>query len=445
MKKTKVFFMTLLIAIVLLGFSGKSLAFDLSNITSKPVELFKYIAQKLGFSDNDEEATQTVKPSKTLTVKQTNTEIPYQPESDAESFYLELYPDDIIFPVFSGEVPGVYGWRDYNDKININYRSEDWYLRIGSRTGELFSLFADELSYIPLWQTKVEYLNDLPWKSFSQLNAELFLESTFSRFSRQPIFESSGLNPEGINEISSLSSGFMDYGFRINALVENAKIGLYGWYGNNSNPLNTTSILEAQSIAPDFLWRTLNSENYQGSNNIAATVSYKLPFMRYFHQGMSPTVRLETAYRFGTNEYENTNYIKGYDEWKVGMAYEGSNHLDWLSPYGINWGVGYNYYTVVSDDLDNMDNLRRSYSSYSGNINASTYWFDMRLNTMFMYLYDRHSRGSMTVLNATYSPDWRWSYGIKANFYYGKKDRDNKDLKNISELVTTFTATYRWD
>jgi hypothetical protein len=68
----------------------------------------------------------------------------------------------------------------------------------------------------------------------------------------------------------------------------------------------------------------------------------------------------------------------------------------------------------------------------------------MKLYTMFMYLYDRQTRGSMTVLNATYSPDWRWSYGIKANFYYGDKDGDSKEFKEKSEVVS-LTATYRWD
>ena len=125
------------------------------------------------------------------------------------------------------------------------------------------------------------------------------------------------------------------------------------------------------------------------------------------------------------------------------MAYEGNNRIDWLSPYGINWGVGYNY-TVTLDDLNILDNLKEGHGSHSGNINANTYWFNMKLYTMFMYLYDRETRGSMTVLNATYSPDWKWSYGIKANFYYGKKDEEGNELDDTSELVT-FTATYRWD
>jgi hypothetical protein len=62
-----------------------------------------------------------------------------------------------------------------------------------------------------------------------------------------------------------------------------------------------------------------------------------------------------------------------------------------------------------------------------------------------MYLYDSESRGGMTILNATYSPSLRWTYGIRANFYNGNKEINNeKGVIRNPELVS-FTATYRWD
>ncbi len=437
MKKAKYFFIALLAAVNLLGFAGTSLAFDLSKIYEKPVEFAKYVAQKLGFGDDEEE--QKVKPDETLTVKE-SADFPYSPESNTEFFDLDLYTIDPSMPLFNDELRNIYGWQNYNEEINYNYGSEGWYFRMGSRTGEIFAPFAYKSANIPLWQTKVEYLTALPWDSFSQLSAELFIESTFSQ---QQVPGLNGLHPEYINEIYSHSPEYQEYGLRVNAVVKNAKIGLYGWYRNDADPLSTASLLDVQGASSDYLWRALNSDYYQGSNNLAATVSYELPFMSYFHQGMAPTVRLETAYKFGSNESENNNLVKGYDQWKVGMSYEGNNRLNWLNAYGINWGVGYNY-TVTLDDLDIMDNLRRSNYSHSGNINANTYWFNMKLYTMIMYLYDRETRGSMTVLNATYSPDWRWSYGIKANIYYGKKEYERKMLNDNIEQVT-FTATYRWD
>lgn len=60
MKKTKVFFMKLLIGIVLLGFSGTSSAYDLSKWTSKPVEWAKQVAQWLGYEDKDDKRPVTV-------------------------------------------------------------------------------------------------------------------------------------------------------------------------------------------------------------------------------------------------------------------------------------------------------------------------------------------------------------------------------------------------
>ena len=70
MKKTKALFMAMIIAITLLGFSGTSMAFDMSKITAKPVEFVKYIAKKLGFGDSDEEKPKETKPARELAVKE---------------------------------------------------------------------------------------------------------------------------------------------------------------------------------------------------------------------------------------------------------------------------------------------------------------------------------------------------------------------------------------
>lgn len=437
MKKTKVFFIAMLIAINLLGFSGTSLAFDMSKITSKPVEFAKYIAKKLGFGDSDEEKSKEIKPAQELAVKEP-AESTYNPDSNTVS--LNYNAIDLNRSVFADGFSETYGLQNDSEKINYYYGDEDWYFRIGSRTGEILTPFAYESSYIPVWQTKMEYLTDLPWGSFSQLSTELFLESSFSR---QQTWGPDSTYLDSINETFGFGPDNMEYGLSINALVKDAKISLYGWHGNDVSPFGSVSLIDVQGASSDPLWQAFYSDYYQGSNNVAAAISYELPFMNFFHQGMSPKVRLETAYRFGANNFENGSLIEDRDQWKVGMAYEGNNRINWLNNYGINWGIGYNY-TVTLDDIDAMDNLRQSYSSHSGNINANTYWLNMKLYTMFMYLYDRQTRGSMTVLNATYSPDWRWSYGIKANFYYGKKDGDSEDFKEKSEQVT-LTATYRWD
>ena len=164
--------------------------------------------------------------------------------------------------------------------------------------------------------------------------------------------------------------------------------------------------------------------------------------MSFFHQGLSPTLRLETAYTFGTTRSDYSGTIDNHDKWKVGMSYEGINRINLLhSSLKINWGIGYNYTTSVNDS--NIENLGETFDSHSGNVYANTYWNNLKLYTMFMYLYDRETREGMTMLNATLSSDWRWSYGISANFYYGKKGRNDDTLNNTEQV--TFTATYRWD
>lgn len=438
MKKTKVFFMTLLVCITLIGFSGTSLAFDLSTITEKPVKFAKYIAKKLGFGDDDEEKTPKAEPANDLTIQE-STELTDNSENKTKPIYYNLSEIDISSPLASDEFGKANSWQGYREKSNLTY-GEDWYFKIDSRAGDIFLPFSYKSPNTSVLQTKVKYSSELPWETFSEISTEFFLESAFSR---QQVSGPEGMYPEDINEVFSLGSDNMDYGIRVNALVKDAKIGFYGWYGNDLNPLSHTFLLETQDITSESLWRAMNSGYYVWSNNLAATVTYELPFMRFFHQGMSPTVRFETAYRSTANKPEYSGINEVYDQWKLGMAYEGNNRVEWLNTYGINWGVGYNY-TVSLDDMGTEDNSKKGYGSHSGNISANTYWFNMKLYTMFMYYYDRETRGSMTVLNATYSPDLRWSYGIRANFYNGKIDIDHKELNDNKELVT-FTATYRWD
>ena len=65
---------------------------------------------------------------------------------------------------------------------------------------------------------------------------------------------------------------------------------------------------------------------------------------------------------------------------------------------------------------------------------------------MFMYLYDNESREGTTIFNATYSPNLRWTYGIRAQFHNRKKnDLNNKEIIKDSSELMSFTATYRWD
>ncbi|MBN2418291.1 MAG: hypothetical protein JXL81_02820, partial [Deltaproteobacteria bacterium] len=138
MKKTRVFFMTLLVAITLFGFSGTSLAFELSDITAKPVQFFKYIVQKIGFGDDDEEKAQKAEAVETPSDKQSSADIPYYYINDTESVYLDLYPADLIIPLSSEWGTDKYEWLYYHEKISYNYENKEWYFRIGSRAGKSY-------------------------------------------------------------------------------------------------------------------------------------------------------------------------------------------------------------------------------------------------------------------------------------------------------------------
>ena len=455
MKKSKRFFMTLLVALILLGFSGTSSAFDLSSITDKPVEFVKYVAKKLGFGDDDDiKSTDSEPENKTLAANET-VESPYTSENKSKLYdSLNTGFDDEIFNAEYlkssndglAQAFSLYGWQYLGDEANFNLVGENWNFRVVSKSGEIIAPFdflnrkdrsAFESAIVPVWMTRMDYQANLPWESIPQLNVEFFLKSAFySQYS----FGSNDLSFEGIGDTSNLSPDIFGYGFSVSAPFNNSVLSLHGWYGEQSFSPTLSSLDDLRNNA-DLWLQMLDSGYYRGNNNLAAALSYKLPFMSFFHQGLSPTLRLETAYSFGSAR-SDFGGIENYDQWKVGMAYEGTNRVNLRnSSIGINWGVGYNY-TVVTDDL-NLENLGETYEAHSGNVYANTYWNNLKIYTMFMYLYDRETRESMTMLNATLSSGWRWSYGIRANFYYGNKDRDNDALSNKEQV--SFTATYRWD
>ena len=141
MKKTKALFMAMIIAITLLGFSGTSLAFDMSKITSKPVELVKYIAKKLGFGDSDKEKPKETKPAQKLTVKEP-AESTYNSDSNNVSFNYNAI--DLNRSVSADGFSEAYGLQNDSEKINYYYGNEGWHFRIDSRTGEIIAPFAYE-------------------------------------------------------------------------------------------------------------------------------------------------------------------------------------------------------------------------------------------------------------------------------------------------------------
>jgi hypothetical protein len=240
----------------------------------------------------------------------------------------------------------------------------------------------------------------------------------------------------------SFSHEIPDYSIKITGPLKNTSIDFYRWYGDSINPLSITD----KNFDPQTVSAFEQKMNGESINNgtMAARFSYNLPFLSILHQGIAPAVSLESSYRFDRPSYTTTGLQEADYRWKTGISYKGNNLINLpVSSVGINWGVGYDY-NAAPDNFNSFENSHGTNGYHSGNIFAGSYWYNLKLYTMFMYLYDSESRGGMTILNATYSPSLRWTYGIRANFYNGKKEVNGKGLSNNPELVS-FTATYRWD
>jgi hypothetical protein len=250
-----------------------------------------------------------------------------------------------------------------------------------------------------------------------------------------------------IKDTFSLSNETPDYNIRISGPFQNTSIDIYGWHEDTVNLLAVTENNYDQEATSTFQ-QYLSSYNTR-NNNVAARFSYHLPFLGGLHQGMTPSVNIESSYRFESSQPSYTA-MSGLPEatdyrWKTGITYRGKNFINLpISPVAINWGIGYDY-KIASDNYGSLENGYEAHkNTHSGSIFAGSYWYNLKLYTMFMYLYDSESRGSMTILNATYSPSLRWTYGIKANFYNSKKEGNGKGINSNPEQVS-FTATYRWD
>jgi hypothetical protein len=245
-------------------------------------------------------------------------------------------------------------------------------------------------------------------------------------------------------ETINFSDEIPDYGIRVRGPFNNTSIDLYAWYGDAIYPSATTD----DNLGPLTL-SALEQDMYRyntRNGNVAARLSYHLPFLSILHQGMAPSVNIESSYRFDSQpSYEVSGSHKATDySWQTGISYKGKNLINLpASPVGINWGIGYNYMTG-SDNYDALENDYKSHNYHSGNIFAGSYWHNLKLYTMFMYRYDSQSNGGMATFSASFSPSLRWSYGIRANFYNNSNNINGKGINSNPEQVS-FTATYRWD
>jgi hypothetical protein len=246
-------------------------------------------------------------------------------------------------------------------------------------------------------------------------------------------------------ETINFSHEMPDYSIRVSGPFDNTGIDLYAWYGDAVNDLEITDTnfvpLAASAIGQ-------YREGYNSRNgNVAARLSYHLPFLTIFHQGMTPSINIESSYRFDNSHSSYT--LSGLQEtadyrWKTGVSYKGKNLVNLpVSPVGINWGIGYDY-NAGSNSYNTLEKGYKPNNYHSGNIFAGSYWHNLKLYTMFMYRYDSQSNGGITTFSATFSPGIRWTYGIRANLYNGSNINNGKGINSNPEQVS-FTATYRWD
>jgi hypothetical protein len=318
-----------------------------------------------------------------------------------------------------------------------------------------------------------EYRTYLPWINETQIQVKFIfdpnlwlgknngiqnLESRVSGLRGLPLSEASFLNT-GISTFDrSFNTDNLEYGLQISTLFYDSSVDLFFWTGRENSPFTPLSAFTFASPDPfrahtTTLLQLDNSEYYSRNRNIAAAWSTDLSFLGFIHQGTAPKIRLETSYR--SDEFKamydaslgSLNHQGEFNELSFGLAYEGRNKFELLdSSYGISWGFGYSYSRalnvpeIIADT--GFEFFDTSFGTHSGNINASTSWNNMRLMTKVMYLYDIQSKGGMTMMQANFSPDLRWTYGIKANFY----DDTASALwpwADDSEHVS-LSVTYKW-
>lgn len=365
---------------------------------------------------------------------------------------------------------GLSGASSAYDPLDINGLKESGLLpSTGSRLGYPDLSYGAPADSILLSK---EYNSYLPWVNEISLRVRFVfdpnlwpeqdrginnMQSYISRSGVSPLGDMKFLNPDTSYFDTSFNPDDFGYGLHISTLFYDSSVELFFWTGSESSPF--TSLTTSTFNSPNqFRGQTTallqldNPEYYSRNRNIAAAWSTDLSFLGFIHQGTAPTIRLETSYR--SDEVKSMyasrdtfNHLGEFDELSVGLAYKGKNNFELLdSSYGISWGFGYSYSRALNvpemladTSLENFDTGIRT---HSGNINASTYWNNMRLMTMVMYLYDIQSKGAMTMMQANFSPDWRWTYGIRANFYDGAGSALWPWVEESEHI--SFSVTYKW-
>ncbi|MFC1838305.1 hypothetical protein ACFL1N_01895 [Thermodesulfobacteriota bacterium] len=365
---------------------------------------------------------------------------------------------------------GVPGASSAYDPLDISGLNEsNLTLSIGSRPG--YSDFSYGTSIDSLLLEK-EYNTYLPWMDETQFKVRFVIDpnlwsrpgreisrvdSQVSGLRHSLLADANFLNLNPASFDASFNPDDFGYGLQISTLFFDSSVDLYFWTGSENSLF--TSLSASRITSPSQLWgRTSalfhldNSEYYFRNKNVAATWSKDLSFLGFIHQGTAPTIRLETSYR--SDEVKAVyaapgviNRLGGYDELSFGIAYEGKNNFELLnSSYGINWGFGYSYSRalnvpeIIADT--SLENFDTRLGTHSGNINASTSWKNMKLMTMVMYLYDIQSKGGITMMQANFSPDLRWTYGVRANFYDGAESALWPWIEESEHI--SLSVTYKW-
>ena len=365
---------------------------------------------------------------------------------------------------------GVTGTSSAYDTLGTNSLKEsNLRLFTGSNPGYSDLSYGTSINSLLL---ETEYNTSLPWMDETRLKVKFVIDpnlwsrpgSENSRIDSQAYWlnysslaDTNFLNSNPGSFDTSFNTDDLGYGLQISTLFYGSSVGLYFWAGSENSLLTPLSISGSTSpfqlLGGTSAFNLDNTDYYFRNKNIAAAWSKDLSFLGFIHQGNAPTIRLETSYR--SDEIRavyaapgTANHSGGYDELSVGFAYEGKNNFELLnSSYGINWGFGYSYSRtlsipeiVVADT--GLENFDTSLGTHSGNINATTSWKNMRLMTMVMYLYDIQSKGGVTMMQANFSPDLRWTYGVRANFYDGAESPLWPWIKESEQI--SLSVTYKW-
>lgn len=338
--------------------------------------------------------------------------------------------------------------------------------------------FADvefETTIIPIWMLRADYFPPIETSWLQDLSAQFWLNPNAGFIPTQNVAAGNnvggiwapyvdiplpfpgktllGSADQQIDEPDEWSDG-QEFGIRIQGVLDDTLISLNGFYGRENEPILLSAgspSLEFDVVSGINLLHPKEKGFYPDLRFVGATLSRDLTFRRKPLFGISPVVRMEAFYAFGSTFVSSDSAtgietLEEHDElrWAIGLDWK--IRLPMLSPSGIIIQPQFFQRHIFS--LPSKETListagRVEQDNYAVTLFLQTAYLNERLPVSFFWLTDIKNSAGFFKPTIGYLWDKNWTIETGAMFLYGDKESESYQVFDHKDYIY-MTLTYKW-